>query len=388
MAYYLSQEGFSVELHEARPRLGGLLGSEKTSSGGLAESAANGFILSEDLQELFTELGLDPLKPRADYGKKRFIYRAGLKRWPLKFFESTGLALKFLLRLLFLKKALPPRPQESVWAWGERNLNGAATRYLLSPGLQGIYAGDARRMSAELILGPLFQKKKKQKYRGTVSLPGGMGEFIDTLAQTLSARGVKIILNSNYKLKSLEEPHVIAVSAKEAPALVEAVAPQTAQVLRRIETLPVLSVTVFYAEAEKKLEGFGGLFPEDQGFRVLGVLSPTYIFSDRGPDYSETWIFGGTHSPEMLQKTNEEILAVIREERARLFSGTARVKEARVYRWPAALPHYTVAHRDLLQELKTPPHLYLAGNYLGVIGLSKMLSRCKALAAEIKRTLS
>jgi oxygen-dependent protoporphyrinogen oxidase len=385
-AYYLSREGFSVELHEASSRLGGLISSEKTSSG-LIESAANGFILNDDLMELFQDLRLEPLKPIAEYAKKRYIYRGALKRWPLNIVESIFLAGKFIAKLLFCKKSLKPRSDETIWNWGQRNLSGSATKYLLSPGLQGIYAGDARRMSAELILGPMFQGKK-QKYRGTVSALGGTGEFIEALASKLKSQGVKIVLNSNYKIDSLAEPHVVAVSASAAPTVLESVAPAVAETLKKIEVLPVLSVTVIYKETQKKIEGFGGLFPEDQGFKVLGILSPTYIFAGRGPDYSETWIFGGTHSPEMLSKSKSEVLDIILQERAKILGGNAEIKETHMYPWPKALPHYTIAHKQLLSEIQLPANLYLAGNYLGVIGLSKILSRSKELAAQIKRTHS
>lgn len=391
MAYYLRREGFAVELHEASSRLGGLLGTERTPTG-LAESAANGFILTDDLMELFQDLGLDPLPMRADSGKKRFIYREGFKRWPLRFFESVSFAVKLLLRLILSRKSMRPRRDETIWNWGLRNLNLAATQYLLSPGLQGIYAGDARRMSAELILGPLFQRKKQKyrgtKYRGTVSLPDGMGQFIEGLASELTVQGVKIVLNSDYQINSLSEPHVVAVSAGAAPGVVEKVAPEVTAVLQKVEILPVLSVTVFYKNVAHKIEGFGGLFPDDQGFQVLGVLSPTYIFPERGPNYSETWIFGGTHSPQMLNKSDAEILEMILQERARILGGEAEILDSRIYRWPHALPHYTLAHKQLLSQIQLPPNLYLAGNYLGVIGLSKILSRNKELAAEMKKTIS
>lgn len=385
-AYYLSREGFSVEIHEASSRLGGLLGSERTEQG-LAESAANGFINSEDLNEIFQDLGLEALSPQAEYAKKRYIYRQGLKRWPLRFFESLALISKFLLKFLFAKKSLIPQARETIWNWGLRNLTRPATDYLLRPGLQGIYAGDIGRMSAELVLGPLFQGKKK-KYKGTVSLKNGMEEFIKVLAKKLESQGVRIHLNSKYQLSSLAEPHVVAVSAAAAPSVVEKVAPSLAQSLRDIEVLSVLSVTVFLENPPQKIEGFGTLFPQDQGFQVLGVLSPTYIFANRGPGYSETWIFGGTHSPGMLKKSDEEILEVIQKERARIFNSPAKIGEARIYRRPQALPHYTLAHQEILKNLQTPKNLYLAGNYLGGIGLSRILSRSKELASEMKRTLS
>lgn len=384
-AYYLSRAGFSVELHELTSRLGGLLGTEKTKSG-LVESAANGFILNDDLAELFQELGLEYIQPKKETAKKRYIYRDGLKRWPLTLLETATLLCKFPLKMIFNRKALVPKIADTIWTWGLRHLGLGATKYLASPALQGIYAGDSQRMSASLILGPLFQNKK-QKYRGTVSLQNGMGEFITALEKKLREQKVEIHLNSNYKVKSLDIPHIVCVSAAAAPSVVDAVSPQVGTLLSRIEVLPVMSVTLFYAQPQKMIEGFGGLFPTDQGFKVLGILSNTYIFEGRGPQYSETWIFGGTHSAEILGQSDEAVLKTIQSERSRILGVQDDSKDYRIHRWPKALPHYTLTHQEILQKIELPKNLYLVGNYVGVIGLSKILSKAKELVQNLSREL-
>jgi oxygen-dependent protoporphyrinogen oxidase len=181
----------------------------------LVESAASSFILNDDLVELLADLKLEYLRP-LNGAKKRFIFRNGLRRWPLTLLESLGLLVKVAPKFLFNKNSLKPKDLETIWAWGLRNLTQAATKYLLSPGLQGIYAGNAKKMSAELILGPLF-KRKRQKYRGTVSFRNGMGEFIEALERKLRQQEVQIYLNSEYKPDNLKTPHVICVSAAAAP---------------------------------------------------------------------------------------------------------------------------------------------------------------------------
>jgi oxygen-dependent protoporphyrinogen oxidase len=384
-AYYLSRRGFSVDLHEASSRLGGLLRTERTASG-LVESAANGFILSEDLVELLADLKLEFMRTRS-LAKKRFIFRNGrLRRWPLTIFESLGLLLKVFPKIIFNKKSLRPKDQETVWAWGLRNLNLAMTKYFLSPGLQGIYAGDARKMSAELILGPLFKRKSpksKGNYKGTVSFKNGMGEFIEALERRLRQQGVQIYLNSRYQLEDLAIPHVVCVSAAVVPQLVAKLSPELALNLARIESLSVLTATLFFNEPRAKIAGFGVLFPEDQNFRVLGVLSNSYIYENRGPQYSETWIFGGAHSPETVVKSPDEVLSLIQEERKRIFGVDDKCIEYRITPRPQALPHYTLEHKKILEGLRLPKNLYLNGNYLGAIGLSKILSRSKDLVHEI-----
>ncbi|MBS1970143.1 MAG: FAD-dependent oxidoreductase [Bdellovibrionales bacterium] len=379
-AYYLSRRGMDVELHEASSRLGGLLGSERLESG-LVETAANGFILNDALVELLEDIGLEYIRPLKG-ARKRFIFRDGFKRWPLNIFETFGLISKALPRFFFRRPSFRPQTDETVWTWGLRCLNRAATRYLLSPALQGIYAGDVHRMSAELILGPMFGGQK-QKYRGTVSFKKGMGEFVAAIEKKLVHQGVKIHLNSFYQIENFAVPHVVCVSAAATAKVLEKAAPAVGAMLSQIEVLPVLSATVFFEKPRFKIQGFGVLFPDDQQYRVLGILSPTHIFENRGPEYSETWIFGGAHSPEVLEKSNEQILELIQSERTRIFGLTDKVREYRMHPWPKALPHYTLEHKKLLSELQLPKNLYLNGNYMGVIGLSKILIRSKELAQKV-----
>lgn len=380
-AYYLSRQGIAVDLHEASPKLGGLLQSERTNCG-LVESAANGLILNDDLIELLADLNLEYVRPLKT-AKRRFIFRSGrLRRWPLTVAESVELIVKIIPRFLFKKYTLKPTEQETVWMWGLRNFTLAATNYILSPGLQGIYAGNAHKMSASLILGQLF-KRKIEKYKGTVSFKNGMEELVEALERKLRQQGVQIHLNSFYRLEALEVPHVICVSASVVAQVVEKLSPDLALSLSHIEVLPVLSATIFFERPKKQICGFGVVFPDDQGFRVLGILSNTNIFENRGPQYSETWIFGGTRSPEILTKSSEEILSLIQEERKKILGVEDTFLDYRINPRPKALPHYTLEHKKILEELKLPKYLYLNGNYMGVIGLSKILSRSKELVREI-----
>jgi len=383
-AYYLGRAGFRVELHEANDRLGGLISTEKTPNG-LAESAANGLMLTEDVQNLFSDLGLEYLPMRRKFKRKRFIFRNGLRRWPLGFLETLGFLVKGPFKMIFCKKALTPHVRESIWQWGCRCIGEAATRYFLVPALQGIYAGDARRLSAELIFGPMINAKKNgRKYRGTVAPREGMGQLITALQQALSRQGAEIFLNSRYNLSNANIPHVICTSAHQASQLIADFSKETSQLLQKIETLPVLSVTVFYKVAHKQVRGFGCLFAEDQNFKALGVLSNSYIFENRG-GYSETWIFGGVRSAEMLRTSDAEIIATVQQERHQMLGESGEIIDSRIHRWPEALPHYTLALKEILDQLKPPKNIYLQGNYRGGIGLSKILSRTHELVAQITR---
>ncbi|RYZ84294.1 MAG: hypothetical protein EOP06_18310 [Proteobacteria bacterium] len=58
--------------------------------------------------------------------------------------------------------------------------------------------------------------------------------------------------------------------------------------------------------------------------------------------------------------------------------------DAKIYRWPKALPHYTVEHHALISQIVLPRNLFLNGNYIDVIGLSKILERTYNLVRKFK----
>jgi oxygen-dependent protoporphyrinogen oxidase len=383
-AYYLGREGYHVDLYEAGGRVGGLISSERTPYG-LVESAANGMMASDDIEELFRDLDVAILHPRREYKRKRFIFRGGLRRWPLSIFETLGMLIRVLPKMLFAKSRLKPAASESVAHWGGRSFGEAATKYLIAPALQGIYAGDIKKMSASSIFGGMFLGgAKKQRYRGTIAPVNGMGELIQALKTKVEAQGAKIHLNTPYAVTSLDVPHVVCVSAAASSKVVQGIDKELSQQLSKIETLSLVSATLFLENPAKKVEGFGCLFPEGFSVQSLGVLSNTYIFDNRGPGYSETWILGGARSPELIQRSDQEILSLIRSDRKKLLGEEGKVTGFRIHRWPQALPHFTLEHNTLMRNLKTAKNLYLNGNYLDVIGLSKIVARTKSIVQELK----
>src|SRR5262249_47770867 len=154
-----------VEILEKSVRPGGLIGTGKNKFG-LAELAANGLLSSTLAEELFAGIGV-PMARRVQAGRNRYIFRDGRpRRWPLGILEPLVCMFR-VLKVVFLRKHRPEK-DETVLEWGRRVGGIAFEKYLLSTGLQGIYAGDAARMSADLILGRFFVGgKPRAKKTGT-----------------------------------------------------------------------------------------------------------------------------------------------------------------------------------------------------------------------------
>ena len=395
LAWALSKKNIEVEIFEASARSGGLLGTEKKSV--LVESAANALLASENVELLLADIGVTPIKAGFQ-SNKRWIFRNEPRQMPLNFFEVLNGLVNILLAKVFDK--LAPRSFESLSQWAERNLNSKFSLYLVSTVFQGVYGTSASNLSAKLILSPFFDKNLKSKrgqLKGSISAKGGMQEILDAITKKLLDSGVKIHLNSQLNVAPNQtqfDAIVVATSLSQLPELVAAFAPKASQLLKEIPILPLVSATAVF-ESPKKIKGFGCLFPEDQDFSSLGVLFNSDIFENRGPGQSETWIL------PLKNKSDEEVKALVLQDRKKLLDSNEAPSAFFVKQWPRALPLYGIQLEKTLSDSvfegglteglrmhESLKPLYLTGNYIGVIGLSKILDYNLRLANRIQKEIA
>jgi protoporphyrinogen/coproporphyrinogen III oxidase len=385
-AYYLVKMGFSVRISESNSTVGGMLRTIHTKHG-LVETAANGIRNSARLEAMCADIRV-PLQGTRRQSRARYIYRGAPRRWPLKLSES----LRLVYGTVTHAGSLRPKPFETIAGWGQRVLGSGAIDYFLAPALGGIYAGDPKVLSASLI----FRKRRpvngvrdashsRPRLRGTVAPPTGMQQLIDGLRLYLEQSGVEFSFNNATELNG-GEPAVICTPPRAASQCLKEISPELSRQLQEIEMLPLLTATCFYSSQSEKLHGFGCLFPRGEGFRALGVLFNTCIFEGRGPANSETWIFGGALDRQVLSLSEEELSQLIAAERRRLYGEEEEVLAMHSYYWPEALPHYSINLERILTTLRPqPPNVALVGNYLGGLGLARIIDRAAQVASQFRR---
>lgn len=390
-AYELNRAGYAVEIIERNAEPGGLISTLRTEWG-LVETAASGALSTVRLEALAQDIGVQLLRP-ARTARKRYIYRGAPSRFPLRAFDWPRFA-GFVAKLALHRAAVAPQPRESVRDWATRVMGEGAARYLVEGALQGIYSGNPEQLSASLILGRFFRKMPREprpKQRGIVAPAGGMGELIRALYDRLRERGVAFRTDSTFAFAGPpRHPHVIATGAGAARALLDGVAPQLAATLRSFELSTMLTVTAFFSG--HCVHGFGCLFPPSERRRALGVLVNTDIFPNRSRDYvSETWIFGGAtgasalRASDLMGLSDEQLIELVIDERRLAFGRPERPAGYRVTRWPESIPHYAVDLELALPILERgADNLFLHGNYMGHIGLAKILDRAAALPAQVQ----
>ena len=374
-AWYLSLGGARVRVVEASPRPGGLIQTSHAPDG-LVESAARAFTWGDRTAALFRDVDVPACFAR-DESKRRYIFRSGRpRRWPLSPTETARSAAR--LGAAFVTRRMGPRAEESVETWGRRVLGPAATRWLVAPALQGIYATPPEALSARAIFG-----KKRSARPKLAAPPHGMGELIARLHRVLESKGVTFEFGCPVADVDPGERTAICTAAPAAARLLQRSAPSLSRALGRIRMTSLVAVTSFFDPHDDDLHGFGILFPRAAGIDALGVMFNAEMFPGRSALRSETWIYGSV-SPESLPSHDEGAVARVIADRRVLTGRHAVPHSSYVARQLGALPIYDQAVVDAqAAQAELPRRIAVAGNFLGHLGVSHLLDGAAAAAARL-----
>jgi oxygen-dependent protoporphyrinogen oxidase len=141
------------------------------------------------------------------------------------------------------------------------------------------------------------------------------------------------------------------------------------------------TVTAFFHPHRNDLHGFGVLFPRAASIRALGVIFNAEAFPNRSRHRSETWIYEGTS----FHGAHDVIDAMMLDRAVFTSRSDAPVSEP-VVPPVAEIPVYDeVLARaiDVVDADNLPPHVALAGNYLGRLGVSKLIDGAAEAAARL-----
>ena len=353
---------------EAAESAGGLIHTLHTPHG-LVETAAPAFTASERVMALFNALGVEPCLPNAALAR-RYIFRGGrARRWPLSPVETVATLLRY--GTAWLSRRHRPRGDETLGAWGRRVFGRSGLEWLIAPAAQ-IYAASPDALSAMAVRGT------RRRREGRIAPRRGMQEFVDRLVATLIQRGVRFSYDQEVTALDPGIPTAICTSAPAAAVLLQPDVPRLAAALDRIRMVSLVTATAFFQPSPRDLRGFGVLFPRSSNVGALGVLFNTDIFPGRSDLRSETWIYHGDGGVNLSDRLEADRL---------ILTGRADDPVA-VYVTPRpnALPLYDGAVLGAAAAVEDlPPTLAVAGNYLGSLGVSRLVDGGAAAAARLLR---
>ncbi len=318
-AFGLKERGAKVELLEAAPRAGGVIGT-RHRNGALVEHGPNSTL---DTSPLINEL-LDRLGIRGEriattaVAATRFIVRGGklvaLPTTPGAFVTTPAFSLRAKLRLLrepFIDAA-PAGAEESIAAFVRRRLGDEFLDYAIDPFVSGVYAGDPERISVSaafprlhaleqkygsLIKGQILGRRergqsadKAKNMAGSFSFRHGMQTLTDALTDAVGrietgvqVRRIERGADGNWTVAGARggdpvlrtaKAIVLALPAHESAKLLRELWPPATKGLGAIEYAPVASVASAYRRdnISHSLAGFGFLVPKKESRRILGSL--------------------------------------------------------------------------------------------------------------------
>jgi oxygen-dependent protoporphyrinogen oxidase len=320
---------------------------------------------------------------------RRFILRDGrlcrVPDSPIGLLKTRALSWRGKARLLAEPWAAgPPGTDESVYDFAARRIGDEAASMLVDTAVSGISAGDSRSLSVSaqfpsmvemerdhgsLLRAMLARPRSPLGPPRLLSFDGGMDvlprAMVSLLGGTVvTGAGVTAIerRTPGWRIRMedgcwLEGDQVIfATPAHVTARLVRSMDPVLAESLAEIPYAGLAVVALGYRTADMPmpLDGYGYLVTRGERMATLGVVWESSLFAGRAPEghVLVRAMLGGARTPEVAGRSDDECLAMAREELARVLGVQAEPAVSMVFRWPQAIAQYTLGHRARLERVR------------------------------------
>ena len=444
-AYYLSKGGMRSTILESRPRMGGVIQTDRVE-GCTLEAGPDSFLsIKPAALDLIRDLGLsDQVIGSNDHLRVTFVRRHGklvplpdglmmmvpTKIKPLISTELVGWGTKVRMGFELLRRPSSKFEDQSVSDFIGSRYGQETVDYLAEPLLSGIYGGDPGALSVSSVLprfvelakqygsltrGVLAEREKARKNGGGNSTPpplfstlkGGLGQMVDAIStsirgkaqvwqsrvQRVERKGAEFRVKMNKDWVTTDKL-VVACEAHSAAAILAGVDPRLAELLGTVDYSSAMTVALGFNAADFATPpvGFGFLVPKKERQRVMACTWVGTKFSHRVPEGKivARCSLGGSSDAAALEESDEAIIAAVLDELREIAGVTAKPRFTRIARWPKSMAQYTVGHAARLAEIqermKAIPGLYLAGNAYTGIGVPDCIRMGRAAAEAILKS--
>jgi oxygen-dependent protoporphyrinogen oxidase len=248
---------------------------------------------------------------------------------------------------------------------------------------------DAERQTGSVIRAMRALHIKPSPQGAFVSLPGGVGELVETLAATL-APGTISVESAVGDLRRVDGYSVTtSTGTVHARAVVLAVPAYVAgRLLRSFDTsLGALCEAVPYASTAtvafgyrrdqigREMRGSGFVVPRVEQSPLLAATWVTSKWPGRAPDGHVLLrgFLGGGRDPRRLEESDEALIDLARESLREIMNISGEPLFARLFRWTRQSPQYDVGHlarvAAITERAAAIPGLYLTGSGFRAIGI-------------------
>jgi protoporphyrinogen/coproporphyrinogen III oxidase len=417
-----------LEVWEARERPGGLLGTV-IEDGFLIERAANAFRTGlGPTADLLGRLDLLGEQVHADAAaNRRYVFHGGrlhlLPSDPISLLNFTPMSREGRLRVMaepFLAARVDH--EESVHDYAARHIGPEAAQVLLGTMVRGVYGGNARELSVDaafpimremerdhrsLVIAAIAGMPERMRERKTTwSFRAGMSVIVDRLSEDLGAAlrsgtpAQELAVDpasGRYLLRSADgvghafDAMVLAVPARAAADLLEAIDATAAHEIRSIPSAPIAVVALAFArEAWRSApDGFGFLVAPGEDLAILGALIESNVFPGRSPPGTVLVrvIMGGVDHPELMGRADAELEDVALDALDRAWGIAGSPLHTWVIRQASGIPQYVMGHVARLarieERLRAFPGIQVAGNAFRGVAVGKLVEDAESVAAAV-----
>lgn len=298
---------------------------------------------------------------------------------------------------------------------------------LVDPLLSGIYAGRADQLSAEavmpalaelahthrsLLLGLRRLPKSKESGPALYSLLSGLETMVTTLANVIKnvvdikigtsvtsvrqggseAYSVEIAMGAGVQADAV----IIAAPAYAASKMLASASPDLSAELASIPYASVATVALAYPREAlaHALDGSGFLVPRDERRLLVGStwVTAKWPHLESGDQVLVRCAVGRAGDDGWQSLDDDQMIAAVHAELAEAMDLRRQPAEAKVIRWPRAMPQYTVGHaarlRRIEKHLARLPGVFLAGAAYRGIGLTACIQQGREAADKAVEYLS
>jgi oxygen-dependent protoporphyrinogen oxidase len=409
-AHALAREGAEVMVLEKSAEPGGVVRTVE-KDGYLLELGPNTVRPTLAILLLAAELGIAEETRFSDPKLPRFVEVDGRLR-SIPFGLLSPVAMLRAAAEPFVRRRAATE-DESAFDFVARRFGPTIATRLLEPFVSGIYAGDARKLTAADAFGKLvdlerergsviggFLKSRRDgpkpaapKPKGLMSFASGLGTLPRALHAALGERfrgnvSVDRIERSGdrWRVVASDEDRtarrlVVASSAATAARIVAVAAPAASQALLEISSPAVCVAHGAWASDAfaRSPRGFGHLLLPRRGEPVLGGVWSSALFAGRAPagKVLMTFFLGGRRNPAAAELDDAAVAAAIEADARRALGATRSPELLRTTRYAAAIPQYEAGHgarmRTLAEAEGALPGLRFLGNYRGGVSVGDVV---------------
>lgn len=346
------------------------------------------------------------------------------------------------LRLLseFFVKQRKSDEDESVESFAIRRLGRECFERLVEPIVGGIFTARAETLSMQaampqfvamekefggLIRGALAKRKSQSRsersarqatgarYDQFLAPKKGMSWWLDRIASSLrnpvqlTKRVVALQKNAQEQWSlQVKSTNNVASSSVEcetwsgyqavclalpSPRSAVLLKPSHPNLTERLERIPYASSAVALlaierSEIRQDAFCFGVVVPKMEHRECLAISLSSEKYPGRCPDglVLVRVFMGGAIRPELMDRTDDELLAIARKEVKELLGASSLPRWQSIVRWNEAMPQYLVGHKHLVgsirETLDKDPSLRLIGNAFDGVGIPQCIRLARQTA--------